>query len=161
MSKSGLITGLLCAFVAAALPQAVLAQTKAPKQATEVDLTKMKPSATVTLEDEQISLIFGGQQGKGVLHFQGKQYPFTIKGLTAGASIGMTKIHAIGNVYALKKAADFSGKFSAIGASATAVKGAGASSYQNDKGVYLTLTEKSSGAALTLGVGVMDIKLGK
>ena len=90
MSKSGMITGILCAIMAAALPQAALAQGAPSKQLTAVDLDKMKPSGTVVLDEKEIRLIIGGDRGKGVLNFQGKQYNFTVKGLTAGG-IGVAR----------------------------------------------------------------------
>ena len=157
MSKSGMITGVLCAFLAGMLPQAAVAQ---QKQLTAADLDKMKPSGTVTLEEKEIGLIFGGSSGKGVLTMGGKKYNFTMKGGTAGV-IGVTKVQATGNVYKLNKVEDFAGTYSAVTAGAALVKGVGASRYQNTKGVYLSLTEKSSGAELSLGISIFEVALTK
>ena len=158
MSKSGIVAGFLCAFVAAALPQTALAQ--GAKQLTAADLAKMKPSATLTFEEEEIRLILGGGEGKGVLTFGGKKYNFTLKGLSAGG-LGIAKVHATGNVYQLKKVEDFAGRYTGITAGATAVKGAGAASFQNGKNVYMSLKEKSSGAELALGISEFSVTLKK
>ena len=158
MSKSRIITGCLCAVLAGMLPQTTNAQTK---QYSAAEIAKMKPSGTVVLDEKEIALIFGGSEGKGVLTFQGKQYPFTVKGLSAGASIGIVKVHAAGNVYQLNKVEDFAGKYTLASAGATAVKGAGKGSYQNTNGVYMSLTQKATGAELELGIGFIDVKMAK
>jgi len=156
MSKFKMVTGILCAFIVAAMPQAVQAQ----KQVSSEELAKMKPSATITMDEEEIRLLLGGDKGKGVLTFQGKKYPFTIKGLTAGG-IGIQKVHASGNVYFLKKVEDFTGKYTELTAGATAAKGVGTASFQNNRGVYMSVKERSTGLALSLGIGVMDVQLAK
>ena len=160
MSKSGIINGCLCAFIAAALPQAALAQGAPSKQLTAADLAKMKPSGTVTLDEKEIGLIIGGGEGKGVLDYMGKKYNFTVKGLTAGA-IGYASVHATGNVYQLNKVENFAGKYTLVPAGAAAVKGVGKGSYQNGNAVYMSLKEKAKGLELELGIGVIEVKLAK
>lgn len=158
MNKREMISGVFCAAIAAAVALPALAQAPATRSAEEI--AKAKPSGTITLDETEIRLILGGSSGKGVLTFQGKQYPFTIKGGSAGG-IGVQSVHATGNVYFLNKVADFPGGWSAISAGATLVKGVGVSSYQNNKGVYMKLQEKASGAALSLGIEVFDVQFTK
>jgi len=160
MNKREMMSGVFCAVIAAAVALPALAQAPAQKQYAAEDIAKAKPSGTVTLDEEQIRLILGGSEGKGVLTFQGKTYPFTIKGGSVGG-VGVTKVHATGNVYFLKNAADFPGTFSAVSAGVTVVKGVGATSYQNTKGVYMKLKEKASGAELALGIEVLEVRLTK
>lgn len=155
MNKRNVVTGIFCAVIAAAVGLPALAQ--APKQVTAADLAKAKPSATLTLHEDEIRLILGGAEGKGVLTFQGKTYPFTLKGLSAGG-VGIASVHAVGNVYYLNKTADFPGRYSGVTAGATAVKGRMAASFQNGKGVYLSLKEKTSGAELAIGISDFDVK---
>lgn len=161
MNKRQMISGVFCAVIAAAVALPALAQAPASKQYSAEDIAKAKPSGTITLDQEQINLIFGGSSGKGVLTFKGKTYPFTMKGGSAGVSVGWTKVHAVGDVYFLNKIEDFTGAYSSAGAGAAAVKGVGTASYQNDKGVYLKLKQKTSGAELVLGIGVFDVQLVK
>jgi len=161
MNKREMMSGVFCAVIAAAVALPALAQAPAQKQYAAEDIAKAKPSGTITLDQEQINLIFGGSSGKGVLTFKGKTYPFTMKGGSAGASIGFTKVHAAGDVYFLNKIEDFTGKYSSAGAGAAAVKGVGTASYQNDKNVYLKLKQQTSGAELVLGIGVFDVQFVK
>jgi hypothetical protein len=125
---------------------------------TAEDIAKSKPVGTINVEAEQIRLILGGAKGKGVLHYQGKTYPFSLKAVTVGG-VGVTKITAIGDVYFLKTPADFPGTYSAITAGATLGAGVGASQYQNGKGVFLSVKSKSEGVALSLGAGGVEVTM--
>lgn len=154
MNKREMFTGIFCAVFAAAVALPALAQER--KQITGDDIAKATPSGTVDVEGEQIRLILGGSSGRGVLHFRGKDYPFTFKGGTVGG-IGVTSVQATGNVYFLNKVEDFEGTYSAGTLGAALVKGAGRSSFQNDKNVYLEMRGKQEGVALNLGIGVATV----
>ena len=147
-----MIAGFLFTLFGAMLPQALLAAD---------DAAKGPPSATLDIDIKEIGLIVGGQSGKGVLHYQGKDYPFTLKGLQAGAIVGATKTHAIGEVHNMTKLEDFEGGFSAAGAGVTAGKGKDITSFQNNKGVVFTLRSKTSGVSLNVGFTGGEIKLVK
>lgn len=159
MRNSYLIAGFLFALAGAALPQASFAaDSAAPKKVTQQDLDRTPPAATVDFEIEQFRLIFGGQKGKGVLHYKGKDYPFSIQGVSIGG-IGYTDVKATGTVHYLKKVGDFAGRYNGIGLGAAVVKGAGSSSFENGKGVIVSIKSKSDGLALNLGIGTGTIEL--
>ena len=148
---------LMCSLAAAlamALPLGYTIQ--AAEKASAKDIKDAKPSGTVELEAEQIRLIIGGGSGRGVLTYQGKQYPFTFKGISVGG-VGAAKSAAVGEVYFLQKLEDFPGRYSAIGAGATVGVGAGRASFENDKGVYVSLRSKTEGLALTLGLQSVNV----
>jgi hypothetical protein len=75
--------------------------------ATLAETPKKTPSGTVSIDETQIAFIVGGSFGKGELKFQGKKHDFKINGISAGANFGASKISAVGEVYDLKKLADF------------------------------------------------------
>jgi hypothetical protein len=127
-----------------------------PAATTAEDLAKAKPSGTFEVQAEQIRLLIGGGSGKGVLTYQGKQYPFTVKGLSVGG-VGVTKVDATGTVYFLNKLEDFAGKYSAVTIGATLGAGAGGASFENNKGVYLSVRSKTEGVGLNLGVSGVQI----
>jgi hypothetical protein len=141
--------GFLFAIAGAMLPPALLA----------ADASAV--NATMDIDIKEIGLIVGGQSGKGVLHYQGKDYPFTLKGLQAGAIVGATKTHVTGDVRNLTKLEDFEGSFSAAGAGATAVKGGDTSRFQNNKGVEFTLKSKTTGLGINIGLTGGSIKFVK
>lgn len=142
-----MIAGFLIALFGATLPQALFAADA--------------PSATLEIDLKEVGLIVGGSSGKGVLHYQGKDHPFTMKGLRAGAIAGATKSHATGEVFGMTKLEDFEGAFSAASAGVAAGKGKDITRFQNNKGVYFVLKSKSTGLALDAGLTGGEIKFVK
>lgn len=128
-----------------------------PRQVTAQDLAA-PPDATISFDAQQMRLIIGGSGGKGVLSFQGKQYPFTMSGASLGG-IGYTGVNGVGNVHFLTRVEDFSGTYQGIGVGAAFVKGKGSSSFENSKGVVISTKSSSDGLALNLGVSAVTIKL--
>jgi hypothetical protein len=152
--------GLLAAgaFMLAVSAPVTAAEQKASRSAEEI--AKAKPSGTFEVQAEQVRLLIGGGSGKGVLTYQGKQYPFTVKGVSLGG-VGVTKVDATGTVYFLNKLEDFAGTYSAVTAGATLGAGAGASSFENNKGVYLSVRSKTEGVGLSLGLSGVTIEFTK
>ena len=93
-----------------------------------------KPDATVKLSEGTVAAGIGWSWGKGTLTYKGKAHRFKVEGLDVG-DVGITKAEATGNVFNLKKVEDFSGIYRAAAIGGTAVKGAGATALQNEKGV--------------------------
>ena len=140
------IAGLIFADIGTTLPQLSFgadAPAPAKKNITQQDLDKAKPAATVDIDIKE--------EGSGVLHFKGKDYPFTVKGVSLGG-VGFSEVEGHGVVHYLNKVEDFPGTYTAIGIGAALVHGAGKSSYQNGKGVVFSLKSKQSGLALNLGI---------
>jgi hypothetical protein len=140
---------------ALALPMPVLADPTAPGAQTEEK--PMVESGTLEVSASQVRLIAGGAKGKGVLHFNGKDYKFKMSGASVGG-IGITKVDAIGTIYNLKDIKDFPGTYAGMGVGAAAVKGAGTSSWEN-KGVIVKMKSKTEGIALNMGVNAVKIEL--
>lgn len=143
---------------------ALLAMTSSTVMAEEselnVDLSKETPSATLEINQTSVRLLLGGSWGTGTLHYKNMSYPFKIKGLSAGG-IGIKTIDAVGKVYFLNKMEDFEGTYGYRSGGATAYKGKSRSTYDNKKGVLFTLDAKSTGLALSLGVGGVSIEFEK
>jgi hypothetical protein len=139
---------------------ALAADSAPPKQVSAQDLANTAPSATFEFEGTQIRLLIGGSSGKGVLRYQGKEYPFTAKSLSAGG-VGVAAVHSVGDVHYLKSLDDFSGIYTGLTIGATAVKGKGAATFQNNKGVVVSVKSKSDGAALSLGLSGFEVAFAK
>jgi hypothetical protein len=161
LRKSLIATAAVTLIAAGASTLPALAQVAdhKPKHTAE-DIAKAKPSARIEATAEQIRLILGGAQGRGTLYYGGKQYPFTMKAVTAGG-VGVTKVSATGDVYFLEKLEDFPGTYSAVTIGAAVVGGAGASQYENNKGVFISVKSKTEGVALNLGAGAVSIAFAK
>ncbi|MCC8994771.1 MAG: hypothetical protein LM550_14030 [Candidatus Contendobacter sp.] len=103
-------------------------------------------------------LLFGYSQGDGSLEFEGKNYPFTVSGVKV-ATIGVSKVDALGQVYRLSELADFSGTYVNIEGGFTLIQGGGSAMLRNEKGVTLFLQNVQYGLDLTLGGGGLSIAL--
>jgi hypothetical protein len=116
------------------------------------------PSGKVSIESKTIAIGVGVSWGDGKLTYQGKDYPFSIDGLSV-ADLGISKASATGNVYNLTKLADFAGNYVAAQAGAAVGGGAGAVTMRNQHGVVMELTGTGTGVRLTLAAKGMEVKL--
>ena len=116
------------------------------------------PSGTVSIETKAVALGVGFSWGEGVLTFQGKEYPFKIKGLSV-IDIGISSISAQGNVYHLNKIEDFAGTFSAVEAGIAVGGGAGAQAMKNQNGVLMEVTSRKAGIQLKLAPEGLKVEM--
>ncbi len=118
-----------------------------------------KPSGSVSIHLTQVAFLGSGTTGGGTLKFQGKSYRFNVSGLGIGG-IGVSTLDASGNGYGLKKLADFSGVYGQARTGwAAGQSGKGQMWLENPNGVYLRLTARRKGVALSLGADGMVISL--
>jgi hypothetical protein len=119
-----------------------------------------KVDATLTMSEGQVAFGVGYSWGKGVLTFEGKEYPFKVSGLSV-VDIGITSAKSSGKVYNLKKLEDFNGNYTAASAEVTVAGGAGALTMKNQNGVVIDLVSTTRGVNLKLSVEGVKITLEK
>jgi hypothetical protein len=118
------------------------------------------PDARVKITGKAVSAGVGYSWGSGVLTYQGKDYPFSVNGLSAG-NIGVSSATLAGEVYNLKNLDDFNGNYTSAGAGATAAGGAGGMTMKNQNGVVMNVAGTTKGLSFKLGVDGMKIQLKK
>lgn len=121
---------------------------------------KAKPDATISLESKSVAAGVGFSWGSGKLHYGGKTYDLAVDGLTVG-SVGASSIQARGDVFHLKKLADFDGTYAAIEGGATAGGGGGVLAMKNQNGVEVHLVSTTQGVSLTAGVSGVKLSIKK
>ena len=119
---------------------------------------KATPAAKVTIQSTSIAAGIGVSWGDGKLSFKGKDYPFSIDGLTL-VDFGISKASATGEVYNLTDVSKFAGTYVAAEAGLTLAGGMGGMVLRNQDGVVLHLHSVSTGARLQLGTSGLIIKL--
>ena len=119
-----------------------------------------KPDATIALSGGSVAAGAGFSWSEGSLTYHGKHYGISTKGFEVG-DVGVTRMHATGKVYHLKKLSDFDGTYTAVDASATAGGGAGVLTMKNQNGVRVDVKSTTQGANLSLGVSGVEMKLGR
>ena len=117
-----------------------------------------KPSGRVRMESRSIAAGVGVSWGDGTLTFKGKDYAFTINGLSV-VDFGISKATAVGDVYNLTDVSKFAGTYAAAEAGFTLAGGAGGITMRNAEGVIINLRSTSRGASLTLGTSGLNITM--
>jgi len=119
---------------------------------------KATPSGKVTIQSTSIAAGIGVTWGDGKLTLKGKDYPFSIDGLSL-VDWGISKAQATGDVYNLTDAAKLAGTYVAAEAGLTLAGGMGGMVLRNQDGVVLHLRSVSQGARLQLGTSGLIIKM--
>ena len=128
-----------------------LATTAVPAQSPD-------PSGKVSVESTSIAAGIGVSWGDGKLNFKGKEYRFSIDGLTL-VDFGISKASAVGEVYNLTDVSKFEGNYVAGEAGFALGGGMSGMSLRNQNGVVMFLHSVSTGAKLQLGPSGMSVKL--
>ncbi len=123
------------------------------------ELEGQLPDAQVYLSGKSFGLILKAGSGGGRLVYKGDQYAFKMGGASFGVSGGISASKASGDVFGLKRLADFPGKYEGTGASMTAVVGGGGAWYKNENGVMINLKTESAGADINLSAGSFTIEV--
>jgi hypothetical protein len=118
------------------------------------------PDGTVKFTAKSLAAGVGFSWGSGVLNYQGKEYPFTISGFSAG-EIGFNVAELSGEVFNLKNIADFDGNYTSFGAGITIAGGGSGATMKNQNGVVLNVVATTQGLTFKLGVDGMRLDLAK
>ena len=103
--------------------------------------------------------IVGVGGGQGVLTFHGKNYPFTVSGMSVGLTVGASTTKFVGRALNLRGPGDLAGSYAAGGAGAAVAGGAGGVQLQNANGVILQLSGPKVGAEVSAAVGGVTIAM--
>jgi len=141
---------VVCLIMAAALLLAVPAAAQEP----------IYPIGEITIEAKSVAAGVGFNWGTGTLKFQGKEYKFSVKGLSAGA-VGFSKISAYGDVYNLKDASDLEGAYASVSSGLALVRGVEGLAMRNNKGALIVLRAQQQGVKLSLAVDGFSIQIVK
>ena len=120
--------------------------------------TTLKESGTFTLEVTAVTML-SGETGmatsKGIVHFQGKDYPFTIQALSMGNRVGASTLKATGVLYGMKDISQIESPFFVIGAGIAPSKDEEVGTYKNSQGVIAVMTGTLDGPLWTPSSGAV------
>ncbi len=113
------------------------------------DPTSGQPDATVLISEKAADIGVGATWGGGTLHYHGRSYHFTIKGIDV-AAVGYSQIVGHGRVYEMKDLHSFNGTYAAVDGEATADSGRGGQVLKNGNGdgVLIKIDDLTKGARL-------------
>jgi hypothetical protein len=101
----------------------------------------------------------GGQGGTGTLFFQGRAYPITIGGISAGLVFGGSETWFRGTVSHINRPSDVAGVYAAAGAGGAIGGGVQAIVLTNEKGAVLNLTGRQVGLQINADLSGLAIAL--
>jgi hypothetical protein len=117
-----------------------------------------KPDGTVKITGKSVAAGVGFSWGKGTLTYHGKEYPFSIDGLSVG-DVGVSSATATGSVYHLKSLDDFNGQYTAASTGAAVAGGGGVATMKNASGVTMNLKATTRGLKFKIGADGVKVKL--
>ena len=113
---------------------------------------------TLVLKGGLVSAGFGYEWGRGTLSYQGKEYPFCIRGLAVG-EVGAADIDAQGVIFHMSSLTDFPGKYSAVSLGAAVIKGESTTLLKNPHGVTVQLDSRLTGLRFNISAAGVKITL--
>jgi len=112
------------------------------------------PSGTVKISSKAVAIGVGVTWGDGTLSYQGKNYTFSVDGISV-VDLGASDVTSVGEVFYLNKLEDFSGNYTAGEAGIAIGGGPSDTIMKNPSGVVIRLHGTQKGGRLTLaGQGV-------
>ncbi|MDC7787735.1 hypothetical protein PQJ75_29480 [Rhodoplanes sp. TEM] len=116
-------------------------------------------SGSISLTIYKGGWFIGGSGGTGTLTFQGRKYPLSIGGLSAGLVFGASKANLYGRVSNIRRPSDVAGVYGAAGAGGALGPGAQAIVLRNQKGAVLELQGRQVGLIANLDLSGMALSL--
>jgi hypothetical protein len=116
-------------------------------------------TASVRVTVAKAGLVVGAGAGRGTLTFRHRNYPFTVQGLSLGATVGASVSKLVGRADYINELSDFSGSYTVVGGGAAVVGGVSAVQLKNDKGVIITLQGPKAGVEVAANISSVVIIL--
>lgn len=116
-------------------------------------------SGTISFSVVKAGFVIGGQGGRGVLHFHGRNYPVSIGGLSYGFTFGASETRFHGRVSNIRRPSDVAGVYGAAGAGAAIGRGAQAIVLSNQNGAVLTLSGEQRGVIVSADLSGLALTL--
>lgn len=104
-------------------------------------------------------LIVGFGGGSGSLFYKGNRYPFSIGGISVGATIGIASIDFVGRARNLSRPRDIEGNYRAVAAGLSVAGGGAVARLRNSRGVELEVSGKKIGLKASADLNGLRIRL--
>jgi hypothetical protein len=116
-------------------------------------------TGTVRVVFGTAGIIAAAGNGRGMLTFHGRTYPFEISGASVGATLALTVSELEGRALNLRTPGDLAGNYIAVGAGGALVGGMGVARLRNANGVVLSVRGPRLGAGLSISLARVTIRM--
>jgi hypothetical protein len=113
---------------------------------------------SITISGGVVALGIGYEWARGTLIYQGRAYPFSVRGLSV-MDIGAAKITGGGEVFNLKSLADFAGNYAGTTFGSAVSRGASLALIKNENGVTIRARSTVSGVRFNFSGNGIRIRL--
>lgn len=104
-------------------------------------------------------LLIGGGAGSGVLTYRGRNYPFSLSGVSVGITAGATIGRLDGWASGIREVGDFAGTYSSAGGGFALVGGVNGVHLRNEKGVTIVLQGPKAGMEVAANLSAITISM--
>lgn len=104
-------------------------------------------------------LLVGGGAGGGVLTWRGRNYPFSVSGLSLGITAGATIGRFDGWASGIREVGDFAGTYSSVGGGFALVGGVNGVHLRNEKGVTIVLQGAKAGLEIAANLSAITVSM--
>jgi hypothetical protein len=118
------------------------------------------PSGKIAIQSKSLAFGLGFSWGDGMLYFAGREFRFSVNGVTM-IDFGVGTASAAGDVYNLTDVGLFEGTYFAGEAAFALGGGMGGTALRNENGVTIHLRSSTQGVRFQLGGSGLAIKLEK
>ena len=118
------------------------------------------PSGSIKISSKSVAIGVGVTWGDGTLSYKGKNYTFSVDGISV-VDLGASDVTSVGEVFYLNKLEDFSGNYTAGEAGIAIGGGPSDTIMKNPSGVVIRLHGTQKGGRLTLAGEGVTLKLKK
>jgi len=116
-------------------------------------------SGTIAVDVARAGFIVGVGGGEGVLVFRGQRYPFSVSGLSVGATIGASRAQLVGRAINLRQPSDLAGTYTAVGRGVAIAGGRSSVRLQNSRGVVIFLRGRTVGFQFAANLSGVEVRM--
>jgi len=116
-------------------------------------------SGHVRVKFVKVGLFVGSGTGSGVLIYRGRNYPFTVSGLSLGIMAGASVSRLEGWASGIRQVSDFAGTYSSVGGGGALVGGVGGVHLRNENGVVIALRGPKVGMEFAANLSEITISM--
>ncbi|MCP3470748.1 hypothetical protein NLM33_10495 [Bradyrhizobium sp. CCGUVB1N3] len=113
----------------------------------------------VSVKIVKAGLLVGGGAGSGVLTWRGRNYPFSVSGLSLGITAGATISRLDGWASGIREVSDFTGTYSSVGGGFALVGGVNGVHLRNERGVTIVLQGPKAGMEVAANLSAITISM--
>ncbi|MFO1090048.1 MAG: hypothetical protein U1E46_10795 [Hyphomicrobiales bacterium] len=126
-----------------------------------VEAQAASPSHKIEFRLVRGGFIVGVGSGSGNIWFNGKRWPFSVGGVSMGATIGLASVDFVGRAYNVRNVHDIQGTYTVVGTGVAVAGGASSARLRNSRGVILEVRGRQVGFMASIDMSGLTIRMSR